>query len=78
MSLRITNRKLIEKIDELALVTGSSKTRAVEIAVERLLLDLGKREANALVAALLGKIDQIPDRGDAFYAHEWGDVGQPR
>lgn len=82
MALQIANGRVIEKIDELAELTGLSKTAAVEVAVENLLAEArraaGFKSNAARIDAILAQIDRIPDRPDAFDPLEWDDVGLPK
>lgn len=79
MSLQIANPIVVRKVEQLARVTGLSKTAAVERAVERL---LSESQAGAAPAgrmnALLAQLDRIPDRHDAFNPLEWDEQGLPR
>lgn len=82
MALQIANGRVIEKIDELAQLTGLSKTAAVEVAVESLLAEArraaGFQGNSARIDAILAQIDRIPDRPDAFDPLEWDEIGLPR
>ena len=78
MSLQIANRAVISKVEQLALVTGLSKTAAVEQAVDGLLRQLGKQSSSERLAALLKQIDRIPDRPDQVDVLLWDDIGLPK
>ena len=78
MSLQIANRTVIGKVEELALMTGLSKTAAVEQAVDRCLRELGKQRSGDRLAALLKQIDQIPDREDPIDVLSWDAMGLPK
>lgn len=79
MAFQIANGRVIEKIDELAQLTGLSKTAAVEVAVESPLVEArrnsGFQTGAARVDAILAQIDRIPDRPDALDPLEWDDIG---
>lgn len=79
MSLQIANPNVVRKVEQLARVTGLSKTAAVERAVERLLSESKPGIAPAgRMSALLAQIDRIPDRRDALNPLEWDEQGLPR
>jgi antitoxin VapB len=81
MALQIANRAVIEKIETLARATGSTKTAAVEKAVDRLLAEQKiDRMADAWqrLDSLLAQMDQIPDLPNAYDPLEWDEHGLPR
>ena len=79
MALQIANPAVVRKVEQLANITGMSKTAAVERAVDRLLSEVGTTsDAAERMAALLAQIDRIPDRPDAFDPLEWDEHGLPR
>lgn len=82
MAMQIANRRVVDKIDELARLTGLNKTAAIEVAVDSLLAEAGaakKRPTeSSRMRALLAQLDRIPDRPDAFDPLEWDAHGLPR
>ena len=79
MALQIANPAVVRKVEQLANITGMSKTAAVERAVDRLLSEVGTTsDAAERMAALLAQIDRIPDRPDAFDPLAWDEHGLPR
>lgn len=81
MALQIANPTVVRKIETLARATGLTKTAAVEKAVDRLLAEHKLDEPPGLweqFDAILGQLDQVPDRPDAFDPLEWDDQGLPR
>jgi antitoxin VapB len=81
MALQIANPVVVGKIEALARATGLSKTAAVEKAVDRLLAEQSldhTAEVWERFDALLGQLDQIPDRPTAFDPLDWDDHGLPR
>lgn len=82
MAFQIANRRVIEKIHELAELTGLGKTAAVELAVESLLAETRRTaafESSATrIDAILSQIDRISDAPDAVDPLAWDDIGLPR
>ena len=78
MAVQIANPGVARKIALLAKATGLSKTAAVEMAVDRALQSGGSQSRAAMLAALLERFDQIPDRPDAYDPMEWDEHGLPR
>lgn len=79
MALQIANPTVIEKIERLARDIGSTKTGAVEQAVDRLLAEQTHRDARLdRIRALLEQLDRIPENSEPFDPLEWGEDGLPR
>jgi antitoxin VapB len=81
MSVQIANPGVVAKIERLAALTGMTKTAAVERAVDGMLdmrTDAQDDDFEARALVILGQLDQIPDRADAFEAIEWDEHGLPR
>jgi len=79
MALQIANAAVVEKVERLARAIGSTKTAAVEEAVDRMLVERDRPgKLRDRIDALLGQIDRIPDRADAFDPLEWDEQGLPR
>lgn len=79
MAIQIANPVVVGKIERLARQSGLSKTAAVEKAVDRLLAERPAPAATrGRIEALLGQIDRVPDRPDAFEPIEWDENGLPR
>lgn len=79
MALQIANPAVVSKVERLAKATGLSKTAVVEKAVDRLLSEMNAPSDSAeRVAALLGQLDRIPERADAFDPLEWDEHGAPK
>lgn len=82
MAIQIANPGVVEKIEELASLTGLNKTAAVEVAVDRLLEEAraaARRDGfQERVNRLLAQLDAIPDRPDAFDPLEWDEHGLPK
>jgi len=82
MAFQIANGRVIAKIDQLAALTGLSKTGAVEVAVENLLADArhsaGLKSSATRIDAILAQIDRLPVRTDAFDPLEWDEHGLPK
>jgi antitoxin VapB len=72
MPIQIANPTVVRKVEQLAKLTGLSKTATVEQAVDRLLAETVAPASSAdRMAVLLEQIDRIPDRADAFDPLEW-------
>ncbi len=79
MALQIANPKVVSKVERLAKATGLTKTAVVERAVDRLLGELaGANDHTDRMTALLGQLDRIPDRSDAFDPLAWDERGLPK
>ena len=79
MPLRIANPSVVSKVERLANSTGLSKTALVERAVDRLLQETTRRAGQAdRMAALLAKLDRIPERSDAADPLAWDARGLPK
>ena len=77
--LRIANPSVVSKVERLAKSTGLSKTALVERAVDRLLQETTRRAGQAdRMAALLAKLDRIPERSDAADPLAWDARGLPK
>lgn len=78
MPLQIANPTVVGKVERLARTMGSTKTAAVERAVDRLLAELeGTHQPAASMSALLAQLDRIPERTDAVDPLVWDDHGLP-
>ena len=81
MAVQIANVEVISKIERLARATGLGKTASVELAVDRLLAEMGAPAADdpwAGLDALVEQLRRIPPRPDAFEAVEYDEGGLPR
>jgi len=78
MPLQIANPAVVSKVERLAKTMGLSKTALVERAVDHLARELRNDTAADRMAALLGQLDRIPDRQDAFNPLLWDEQGLPR
>ncbi|RIK97001.1 MAG: transcriptional regulator [Burkholderiales bacterium] len=79
MALQIANPKVVEKVERLARAMGTTKTAAVEEAVDRLLVERSRPgKLRDRIESLLEQIDRIPDRSDAFDPLEWDEQGLPK
>ena len=79
MALQIANPKVVAKVERLARAMGTTKTAAVEEAVDRLLVERGRPgKLRERIDSLLEQIDRIPDRSDAFDPLEWDEQGLPK
>jgi len=79
VALQIANPKVVEKVERLAKAMGTTKTAAVEEAVDRLLVERGlPGKLRDRIDALLEQIDRIPDRSDAFDPLDWDERGLPK
>lgn len=79
MALQIANPIVVEKIERLAREIGSTKTGAVEQAVDRLLAEQTDRDTRLdRIRALLEQMDRIPERSESFDPLEWDEHGLPR
>ena len=79
MPLRIANPSVVSKVERLAKSTGLSKAALVERAVDRLLQETTRRAGQAdRMAALLAKLDRIPERSDAADPLAWDARGLPK
>lgn len=83
MPLQIANPTVVDKVEQLARLTGLNKTAAVERAVDALMQALTQPQPAAAAApaqrlgALLAQLDRIPDRPDAHDPLAWDDQGLP-
>ena len=82
MAFQIANSRVIEKIDQLAALTGLSKTAAVEVAVENLLADAwpsaNVKSSATRINAILAQIDRLPVRTEAFDPPDWDEHAVPK
>lgn len=78
MPLQIANPIVVDKVDRLARTLGTTKTAAVERAVDHLLSapDAGSSERGHL-ARFVRQFDLVPDREAPFEAVEWDESGLP-
>lgn len=78
MALQIANPAVVAQVEQLARITGLTKTAAVERAVDSLLgQTVASRTGSDRMAALLAQLDRIPERADAFDAQAWDETGLP-
>ncbi|MBK1629809.1 transcriptional regulator [Thiohalocapsa halophila] len=71
--------RCLTRVEQLAKLTGLSKTAAVERAVDQLLAEtVAPANSAAQMAALLQQIDRLPDRADAFDPLDWDSHGLPQ
>ena len=79
MALQIANPKVVEKVERLAKAMGTTKTAAVEEAVDRLLVERSRPpKVRDRIDSLLEQLDRIPDRSDAFDPLAWDEQGLPK
>lgn len=81
MAIQIANPSVVAKIERLAMLTGLSKTAAVEIAVERVLGEADETAARSFArsgwSSILEQLHAIPDRSDAIDSLQWDEHGLP-
>ena len=79
MALQIANPTVLGKVERLAKSTGLSKTAVVERALDLLIIETaGSSNPMDRLTALLGQLDRIPDREDAFDPLAWDEHGLPK
>lgn len=79
MAIQIANPKVIRKVESLSRASGLNKTAAIEQAVEKMLLEVGKPGARGLsIKKLVAQFDEIPDRKDAFNPVDYDALGLPK
>ncbi|BDI07346.1 type II toxin-antitoxin system VapB family antitoxin [Sphaerotilus microaerophilus] len=82
MPLQIANPTVVDKVEQLARLTGLNKTAAVERAVDALMQALSQPQSTGAapaqrLGALLAQLDRIPDRPDAHDPLVWDEHGLP-
>ncbi|MBT9559927.1 MAG: type II toxin-antitoxin system VapB family antitoxin [Myxococcales bacterium] len=80
MSVQIDDVTVIAKIEALARATRLGKTAAVELALDRMLAELGDAgpaDPWAGLDALLAQLHRMPVRVDAFDAVQYDENGLP-
>jgi antitoxin VapB len=79
MALQIANPTVVSKVEHLALVAGLTKTRAVERAVDAMLVSAALAESpRARIEAILYQIDALPVLpGAVEEALDWDEDGLP-
>ena len=78
MALQIANPVVVAKIERLARAAGLTRTAVVERAIDRMASETRGIADNWRMAALLAKLDLVPDRADAFDPLEWDAQGLPK
>lgn len=79
MALQIANPSVVAKVERLANAMGSTKTAAVERAVDQLLREFeGSGDGTNRLRALLAQLDRVPERPDAHDPVLWDEQGLPR
>jgi len=78
MAIQIANPGVVEKIDRLARLTGTTKTAAVEQAVDRMLRESAAATDAYRLEAVLAQLDRIPDRPAVVDPLPWDEHGLPR
>jgi antitoxin VapB len=81
MALQIANPTVVAKVEQLARLTGLSKTAAVEKAVDALLREQRPSLQDnewARYRAILAQIDRVPELPAPTDSLEWDEHGLPR
>ncbi len=81
MALQIANPVVVEKIRELARISGTTKTAAVEQAVDRMLRATKPTDTSAQSAklyALLAQLDRIAQTPKPSIDIVWDEFGLPK
>jgi antitoxin VapB len=81
MALQIANPAVVDKIHELARVTGMTKTAAVEKAVDEMLKGtqgIDRTTERARMHSLLAQFDRTRPNPQAVEAITWDEFGLPK
>ncbi len=82
MGLQIVNPVVVAKVEKLARATGLTKTAVVELAIDRLAIEIqdatNPRRTGARMVALMAQLDRVPERADALDPLVWDEKGLPK
>jgi antitoxin VapB len=78
MPLHIANPAAAANVERLARAIGLTKTAVVERAIDQLASQAQTAEDSGRMAALLAKLDQLPDRANGSDPLEWDSAGLPK
>jgi antitoxin VapB len=78
MVLQIANPVVVAKVERLARATGLTKTAVVERAIDNLASQIQAAAVPGRMAALLARLDRVPDRADALDPLRWNGGGLPK